>query len=99
MTSTISRLLKLEFMFQIECEMKLGIESFKVSLAQDVAFITGFVLSLSSCNSNSQVVLVVKNLPANAGDRTDVGLIPGLGRSPGVEHGAPLQYSCLEKSH
>ena len=59
----------------------------------------GFVLSLSSCNSNSQVVLVVKNLPANAGDRTDVGLIPGLGRSPGVEHGAPLQYSCLEKSH
>ena len=29
----------------------------------------------------SQVALVVKNLPANAGDRRDVGLIPGLGRS------------------
>ena len=36
---------------------------------------------------------VVKNLPANAGD---VGSIPGLGRSPGVGNGNPLQYSCLE---
>ena len=44
----------------------------------------------------SQVVLVVKNLPANAGDKRDVGLIPGLGRSPGVGNGNPLQYSCLE---
>ena len=35
---------------------------------------------------------VVKNLPANAGD---VGSIPGLGRSPGGEHGNPLQYFCL----
>ena len=26
----------------------------------------------------------------------DLGLIPGLGRSPGVGHGNPLQYSCLE---
>ena len=37
----------------------------------------------------------VKNLPASAGDTGDVGLIPGLGRSPGG-HGNPLQYSCLE---
>ena len=35
---------------------------------------------------------VVKNLLANAGD---VGLIPGLGRSPGERNGNPLQYSCL----
>ena len=42
------------------------------------------------------VVLLVKNLPANAGDIRDVGLIPGLGRSPGEGHGNPLQYSCLE---
>ena len=35
---------------------------------------------------------VVKNPPANAGD---VGLTPGLGRSPGVGNGNPLQYSCL----
>ena len=40
-------------------------------------------------------MLVVKNLPANAGDIREGGLI-GLGRSPGGEHGNPLQYSCLE---
>ena len=44
----------------------------------------------------SQVAPVVKNLPANAGDVRDAGLIPGLGRSPGGGHGNPLQYSCLE---
>ena len=41
----------------------------------------------------SQVALVVKNPPANAGDIGNAGLIPGLGRSP--EGG----YSCLEKTH
>ena len=44
----------------------------------------------------SQVVLVVKNLPANAGDIKDAGSIPRLGRSPGGGNGNPLQYSCLE---
>ena len=42
------------------------------------------------------MVLVVKNLPASAGDIRDVGSIPGSGRSPGERHGNPLQYSCLE---
>ena len=56
---------------------------------------------LSSSSSNlvyraSQMSLMVKNLPANAGDIRDVGSIPGLGRSPGRGHGNPLQYSCLE---
>ena len=41
---------------------------------------------------------VVKNLSANAGDIRDVGLIPGLGRSPGGGHGNPPQYSHLENS-
>ena len=36
-----------------------------------------------------------KEVPANEGDRGDVGSIPGLGRSPGEGHGNPLQYSCL----
>ena len=36
--------------------------------------------------------LVVKNPPANAGD---MGLVPGLGGSPGGGNGNPLQYSCL----
>ena len=44
----------------------------------------------------SQVVLVVKNLPANAGDIRDPGLIPGLGRSSREGQCNPLQYSCLE---
>ena len=39
---------------------------------------------------------MVKDLPANAGDIRKVGLTPGLGRSPGVENGNPLKYSCLE---
>ena len=39
---------------------------------------------------------VVKNPAANAGDTRDMGLIPGLGRSPGEGNGNPLQYSCLE---
>ena len=47
----------------------------------------------------SQVMLVVKNPPSNAGDVRDVGSIPGLGRCPRGEHGNPLQYSCLENHH
>ena len=41
---------------------------------------------------------VLKNPPANAEDARDTDLIPGLGRSPGVGNGNPLQYSCLENS-
>ena len=44
----------------------------------------------------SQVALVVKNTPANAGYLRDVGLIPGSERSPGKGNGNPLWYSCLE---
>ena len=44
----------------------------------------------------SQVVLMVKTLPANAGDMKDPGLIPGSGKSPGGGYANPLQYSCLE---
>ena len=47
-------------------------------------------------NQASQVALVVKNTPANAEEARDRGLIPGLARSPGGEHGNPLQYFCLE---
>ena len=42
--------------------------------------------------------LVGKNLPASVGDARVIGLIPGLGRSPGGGNGNPLQYSCLENS-
>ena len=53
----------------------------------------------SDIHGASQVLLVVKKLPANTGDIRDGGFIPGLERSPGGGHGNPLQYSCLEKSH
>ena len=51
----------------------------------------GIILSVRA----AQVVLVVKNPLANAGDIRDAGLIPGSGRCPGGRHGNPLQYSCL----
>ena len=47
---------------------------------------------------DSQVTLLVKNLPTNSGDIRDAGLLPGLGRSPGEVNGNPLQHSCLEES-
>ena len=53
----------------------------------------------STCLGASQVALVVKTLPADAGDLRDSGSIPGSGRSPGEGHGNPLQYSCLENPH
>ena len=52
--------------------------------------------SLSVLSSSSQVALVVKTLPANAGDVRDTVLTRGSGSSLGERHGNPLQYSCLE---
>ena len=42
------------------------------------------------------MALLVKNLPASAGDIRDMGSVLGLERSPGGGQGSPLQYSCLE---
>ena len=44
------------------------------------------------------MMLVLKNLPANAGSARDAHLIPGLGRSPEVGNSNQFQYSCLENS-
>ena len=44
----------------------------------------------------SQVALMVKNRPANAGDIKDSGSIPGWGKSPGGGNGNPIQYSYAE---
>ena len=46
----------------------------------------------------SQFAILVKKLPANAGDIRNPGLIPVLGTSPGVGNGNALQYSFLENS-
>ena len=58
-------------------------------------------LSLLATASHTESVgfprgTVIKNLPANAGDTGDVGLIPGSERSPREGNGYPFQYSCLE---
>ena len=57
---------------------------------------SGLFAEVSHFTGASPVALVVKNLPANAGDIRDAGLIPGPGRSPGEGNGNPLQYSYLE---
>ena len=56
------------------------------------------ILVRVSCQEASQVAPVVKNPPANTGEARDMGLAPGLGRSPGEGYDNSLQYSCLESS-
>ena len=58
--------------------------------------VSNFHFHFTFTSLSLQVALVVKNLPANAGDGRDPGSISGPGRSPGAGHGNPLQYSCLE---
>ena len=52
--------------------------------------------NVSPYDGASQVVLMVKNPPANAGDIEMWGSILGWGKSPGEGNGNSLQYSCLE---
>ena len=47
-------------------------------------------------NYRASQVALVQNPAANTEDTGDMGLIPGLGRSPGVRNGNAVQYSCLE---
>ena len=54
------------------------------------------IVAVYDCMGASQVVLVTKNMPTNAGDASDMGSIPGSGRSPGEGNSNLLQYSCLE---
>ena len=52
--------------------------------------------NFSEGSQASQVLLVVKNPPVNAGDVRDADSVPGLGRAPGGGHSNSFQYSCLE---
>ena len=54
------------------------------------------MLAYTVFHGASQVALVAKNPPVNAGDLRDIGWIPGSGRSHGEGNGNPLQYSRLE---
>ena len=67
--------------------------AFKMANLANVIFYM-YILLLQA----SQMVLVVKNPLANAGDIKDTGLIPGLGRSLGEGKGYLLHYSGLENS-
>ena len=70
-----------------------------VCVPQPRSFLHPFLLAFRPWCADlwdSQVVLVVKNLPARAEDTRDAGLILGGEGPPGGGHGNPLQYSCLE---
>ena len=61
-------------------------------------YVTQTLLDLSNSQMYkvaSQVVKLIKNLPANAGDEGDAGSVPMSGRFPGWGNGNPLPYSCL----
>ena len=76
---------------QYSTSLSLSCLMFKTTLSQINAFIT-----VCYSRGDSQVALVVKNLPVNAGELREVALMPGSGRSPGGGNGNPLQDSCLE---
>ena len=54
------------------------------------------VVILQGTLQDSQVALLIKNMPANAGDARDTASNSGSGRYPGEGNGNPLQYSCLK---
>ena len=68
----------------------------KNSTLSSIPFNSVSIIKYLSCHWASQVVLVLKNLPSNAGDIRDMDSIPGLGRSSGERNGNSLQYSSLE---
>ena len=70
------------------------IETKKASAAGEA--VMGPSRSRQPCTWTSQVVLLVKNLPPNARDATDAGSVSGLGRSPAIRKGNPIQYSYLD---
>ena len=70
-----------------------------ITITRLTIIITPIYYHSSNIRRTSHVVLLIKKLPANAGDIRDTGSIPGFGRSPGEGHGNPLQYSCLENPH
>ena len=86
-----------------EIQMKWGSKQCKVLGAEILWWITK---ALRQDNAGcvwksartSQAVLVVKNLPLNAGDPRDLGSAPGSGISSEVGKDTLLQYSCMENS-
>ena len=92
------------FLPQVDVTLEIYVEESWIDLKFLLLFLTQYpkndiqliwLLHLTKARA-SQVALVVENIPANAGDLTDMGLILESGRSPGGGHSNPIQYSCLE---
>ena len=89
---------------KLKIQIKVFYSSINKTKTNDLLTFDSAVLPLSghafgpSHSSAPQVVLLVKNPPANAGDIRDVGSIPGSGRFPGGGHGNPL-HSRDRKGH
>ena len=82
--------------FPVEAILKLD-GHWSSNLSYQVSVVTELEVSIEKCGA-SWVAPVLKNPPANAGDKRDAGLIYVSERSPGEGHGNLLQYSCLENS-
>ena len=78
----------LHFFGSVCSQLKFFYRFWLLSVSPNFIFFSGIIWA-------SQVVLMVKNPPANAGRVKDMGLRPGLGRSPGEGNGNSLQHSCL----
>ena len=65
----------------------------------EASFFLNLLLLLFVCSGSSQVELVAKNSPINAGDIRAWRLMPGLGRFPRGGYSNPLQSSLPEESH
>ena len=70
--------------------------SFTYSTKMPSMAFTYLIVPIQPLYKASQVVLVVKNPPANAGNARDVDLIPRLGKFPGEGNDNPFQFSCWE---
>ena len=76
--------------------LTLGTLPFCLNVKQVASFSSLNKETIWFCSQGFPAALVVKNPPANAGDKKRRGFNPWLGRSPGIGNGNPLQYSCLE---
>ena len=82
--------------FHCVCESAASTESPQPIFKSYFFVLCFLIIELYAFFRASQVVLVVKNPPAIAGDIRDMGFIPRLGRCAGEGHGTPLQCSYLE---
>ena len=82
--------------FMLLCLPGPQLKSLPASAVTTDQIMLGFFLAPCYSIRVSQVALVVKNPPVNAGDARDAGLIPVSGKSPEGRHSNPCQYSCLQ---